>query len=168
MQAAVESNMSIRPLPDEVAAQIKSSTTIVSLTGVVLELLKNSLDAKASKVTVTVDFARGSCTVEDDGLGILPAEFSEQGGLGKLYWTSKFHSHEPHLGRYGTFLASLAAMSLLTITSHHYAHRSHNLVSFHQGQPIERQIPASAHNHVFAKHGTRVTVRNFLETCLCA
>ena len=51
-------------------------------------------------------------------------------------------------------------MSLLTITSHHYAHRSHNLVSFHQGQPIERQIPASAHNHVFAKHGTRVTVRN--------
>ena len=77
--------MSIRPLPDEVAAQIKSSTTIVSLTGVVLELLKNSLDARASKVTVTVDFARGSCTVEDDGLGILPAEFSEQGGLGKLY-----------------------------------------------------------------------------------
>jgi DNA mismatch repair protein MLH3 len=51
-------------------------------------------------------------------------------------------------------------MSLLTITSHHYAHRSHNLVSFHHAQPIERQIPASAHNHVFAKHGTRVTVRN--------
>jgi DNA mismatch repair protein MLH3 len=51
-------------------------------------------------------------------------------------------------------------MSLLTITSHHYAHRSHNLVSFHHGQPIERQTPASAHNHVFAKHGTRVTVRN--------
>ncbi|KAF3007888.1 DNA mismatch repair protein [Curvularia kusanoi] len=80
--------MSIRPLPDGVAAQIKSSTTIVSLTGVVLELLKNSLDAKASKVTVTVDFARGSCTVEDDGLGIPPNEFSEEGGLGKLYFAA--------------------------------------------------------------------------------
>lgn len=77
--------MSIRPLPDEVVAQIKSSTAIVSLIGVVLELLKNSLDAKAAKIDVTVDFARGGCTVEDDGLGIPPAEFSEDGGLGKLY-----------------------------------------------------------------------------------
>lgn len=77
--------MSIRHLPDEVVAQIKSSTAIVSLTGVVLELLKNSLDAKASKIDVTVDFARGGCTVDDDGLGISPAEFAEDGGLGKLY-----------------------------------------------------------------------------------
>ena len=77
--------MSIRPLPDEVVAQIKSSTAIVSLTGVVLELLKNSLDAKASRIDATVDFVRGGCTVEDDGLGIPPAEFGEDGGLGKLY-----------------------------------------------------------------------------------
>lgn len=77
--------MSIRPLPDEVVAQIKSSTTIVSLTGVVLELLKNSLDAKASRIDVTVDFARGGCMVEDDGVGIAPPEFRADGGLGKLY-----------------------------------------------------------------------------------
>lgn len=77
--------MSIRPLPDGVVAQIKSAAVIVSLTGVVLELLKNSLDARASKIIVTVDFTRGGCTIEDDGLGISPAEFSEGGGLGKLY-----------------------------------------------------------------------------------
>ena len=77
--------MSLRPLPDEAVAQIKSSTAVVSLTGVVLELLKNSLDAKASRIDVTVDFSRGGCTVEDDGLGITPAEFAEDGGLGKLY-----------------------------------------------------------------------------------
>ena len=77
--------MSIRPLPDEVVAQIKSSTAIVSLSGVVVELLKNSLDGKAARVDVTVDFARGGCTVEDNGLGIPPAEFSEDGGLGKQY-----------------------------------------------------------------------------------
>ncbi|KAF9693908.1 hypothetical protein EKO04_008188 [Ascochyta lentis] len=151
---------SIRPLPDEAVAQIKSSTAIVSLTGVVLELLKNALDAKAAKIHVTVDFARGGCTVEDDGLGLAPAEFREDGGLGKLYYTSKYQSDEPHLGQHGTFLASLSAMSLLTITSHHHAYRSHNSISFHHSRAIERQTPTTAHNHVHGKHGTRVVVRN--------
>lgn len=76
---------SILPLPEEVVAQIKSSTAIVSLTGVVLELLHNALDAKATKIDATVDFARGGCLVEDNGLGIAPSEFREDGGLGKLY-----------------------------------------------------------------------------------
>ncbi len=95
----MKNTMSIRPLPDEVVAQIKSSTTIVSLTGVVLELLKNSLDAKASKVDITVDFARGGCVVEDNGLGIPPAEFSQDGGLGKLYCMCRLHicKYKPNL-----------------------------------------------------------------------
>jgi DNA mismatch repair protein MLH3 len=79
--------MSIQPLPPEVVAQIKSSTTIISLNGVVCELLKNSLDASSNKVEITVDYSRGSCIVEDDGVGIPPPEFGEEGGLGKLYRT---------------------------------------------------------------------------------
>jgi DNA mismatch repair protein MLH3 len=75
----------ILPLPHEVVAQIRSSTAIVSLNGVVLELLKNSLDAGATRIEVAVDFSRGTCSVEDDGLGIAPAEFREDGGLGKLH-----------------------------------------------------------------------------------
>jgi len=82
----------ILPLPEEVVAQIKSSTVIVSLTGVVLELLKNALDARASKVKATVDFARGGCSLEDNGLGIAPSNFREEGGLGKLYCTSGCYS----------------------------------------------------------------------------
>lgn len=74
--------------------------------------------------------------------------------------TSKYQSEEPCLGQYGTFLASLSAMSLLTITSHHHTYRSHNSISFHQAQAIERQTPTAAHNHLHGKHGTRVTVRN--------
>ncbi len=77
--------MSIQPLPPEVIAQIKSSTMITSLNGVVCELLKNSLDASSRKVEITVDYSRGSCVLEDDGLGILPSEFGEEGCLGKLY-----------------------------------------------------------------------------------
>lgn len=81
--------MSIQPLPPEVVAQIKSSITITSLNGVVCELVKNSLDASSTKIDISVDYAKGSCIVEDDGLGILPAEFREAGGLCQLYrkWT---------------------------------------------------------------------------------
>jgi DNA mismatch repair protein MLH3 len=77
----------ILPLPVEVAAQLKSSIAISSLDSVVVGLVENALDASACKIEVTVDFRRGSCTVEDDGLGILPIEFSETGGLGKPYCT---------------------------------------------------------------------------------
>ena len=75
----------IFPLPPEVAAQIKSSTTIISLSTVVLGLLANSLDADARRVDIHVDLRRGAASVEDDGNGIPPKEFSEHGGLGKAY-----------------------------------------------------------------------------------
>ncbi|USP76671.1 hypothetical protein yc1106_03945 [Curvularia clavata] len=157
---ATPSGRSILPLPDDVVAQITSSTAIVSLTAVVLELLKNSLDAKATRVDAAVDFTRGACVVEDNGLGISPREFAEDGGLGKLYCTSKYHANEPVLGCHGTFLASLAAMSLLTIASHHHEYRSHNAVTFHHSRVVERLLPASAHHEIHGSSGTRVTVRN--------
>lgn len=75
----------IRRLPDDVAAQIKSSTTISSLEHVIVELLKNSLDASSHKIEISIDFKRGGCTVEDDGSGIKPGEFLDNGGLGKAY-----------------------------------------------------------------------------------
>lgn len=77
--------MSIRPLPPDVVAQIKSSTAITSLNGVASELVQNSLDAGSAKVDISVDYVRGGCVVEDDGIGIEPSEFGPEGGLGKLY-----------------------------------------------------------------------------------
>jgi DNA mismatch repair protein MLH3 len=81
---AAESS-TIHPLPAEVVAQIKSSVAITSLSDVVLGLLGNSLDAGALRVEISVDFGRGGCTVEDDGAGIPPTEFREDGGLGRLH-----------------------------------------------------------------------------------
>lgn len=75
----------IRPLPSDVAAKIKSSTSITHLNGVIIDLVKNALDAKAHTVHVSVDFKRGSCMVEDDGEGIPTAEFESSGGLGKAH-----------------------------------------------------------------------------------
>lgn len=77
--------MSIRHLPEDVIDKIKSSVVITSLNGVVCGLLTNSLDAGAYKVDITIDYVRGNCTVEDNGLGIIPDEFKEDGGLGKLH-----------------------------------------------------------------------------------
>lgn len=74
----------IRPLSSDVVAKLKSSTCITSLNEVILELAKNSLDADAQTVFVTVDYALGNCIVEDDGVGIHPDEFSvDHGALAK-------------------------------------------------------------------------------------
>ena len=75
----------IKRLPPEVISQIRSSAVIQNLSGVIIELLKNSLDAGAASIDLTVDFRRGDCVVEDNGGGIPPLEFQEHGGLGKLY-----------------------------------------------------------------------------------
>ncbi|OBT54026.1 hypothetical protein VE04_06074, partial [Pseudogymnoascus sp. 24MN13] len=155
------SSPAIAPLPPEVVAQIKSSVSITSVNGVIIQLLKNSLDASAGKIDVQVDYGRGGCIVEDDGLGIAPAEFQPSGGLAKLHHTSKHASDTETHGTQGCFLASLAALSLLSITSHHHLHRSHNSIALSRSQIISRQTPAPETQHLLSlNHGTRVTVRN--------
>ncbi|EXK46654.1 DNA mismatch repair protein MLH3 [Fusarium oxysporum f. sp. lycopersici 4287] len=153
--------MVIRQLPQDVVDKIKSSVNITSLNGVVCGLITNSLDAGASKVNVSIDYSRGNCTVEDNGSGIPPEEFKDGGGLGKLHHTSKFPSRSSVHGKHGDFLASLATFSLLTITSHHQGHISHNSISFHNSRILARQLPSPPESRlVNFDHGTRSTVRD--------
>lgn len=77
--------MSIRPLPRHVAEQIKSSAILTSLNDAASGLVKNSLDADATAVNIYLDYAKGGCTVEDNGVGIPPSEFRPEGGLGKAH-----------------------------------------------------------------------------------
>lgn len=77
--------MSIKPLPGDVVAQIKSSVVITSLNNVICGLIKNSLDAAATRINVSIDYLRGNCSVEDNGNGIPPSEFNDDGGLGQLH-----------------------------------------------------------------------------------
>ncbi|PSS03341.1 hypothetical protein BD289DRAFT_191539 [Coniella lustricola] len=152
--------MSIRPLPDQVAAQITSSTALTSLNAVVAGLVRNALDAAASHINLTVDYARGHCCVEDDGVGIPPAEFSPDGGLAQLHFTSKFPPRPDAHGRHGVFLASVAALSLCAITSHHRGARSHNSLVLHNSTLLARHTPCAPEQRVlaFPSHGTRVAV----------
>ncbi|KAJ5704790.1 hypothetical protein N7536_000479 [Penicillium majusculum] len=150
----------IRALPSDVIAKIKSSTSIVHLTGVILELVKNSLDANAHTVFVTVDFKRGGCIVEDDGDGIPSIEFEVAGGLGKAHHTSKFKLSGLY-GHRGLFLASLASLSLLTVTSRHIRHECTNSIILHHSTPVARLTPAPPHQVLrSAGHGTSVTVND--------
>ncbi|KAK3370817.1 hypothetical protein B0T24DRAFT_300424 [Lasiosphaeria ovina] len=153
--------MSIRPLPGDVVAQIRSSSAIATLNDAVCGLIRNSLDAGASKINVLVDYSRGNCHVEDNGLGIPPANFGEDGGLGKLHYTSRYPPKADCHGRHGELVASLAALSLLSITSHHHEYRSHNSLTIHNAKVIARNMPALPEQQILAfPSGTRVTVRD--------
>lgn len=76
--------MSIRLLSHDVIEQINSFVEITDMNVVICELFKNSLDANATRVELSVDYSQRACVVEDNGFGILPSEFSKDGGLGKL------------------------------------------------------------------------------------
>jgi DNA mismatch repair protein MLH3 len=73
----------ILPLLPEVRAQLSSSVAIVSLEQVILELLKNAIDANAPFVIIEADLARGYCSVLDHGNGIKEVDLAETGCLGQ-------------------------------------------------------------------------------------
>ncbi|CAN8104096.1 unnamed protein product [Discula destructiva] len=153
--------MSIKPLPGDVVAQIKSSVVVTSLNSVITGLIANSLDAQASRINISVDYLKGNCSVEDNGNGIPPSEFHDDGGLGRLHYTSKYPAH-PHIyGKHGVFLASVASLSLLSITSHHRDFHSHNSIRIHNSRTLTRNTPCLPEQRLLAfAHGTRVTVRD--------
>jgi len=58
-------------------------------------------------------------------------------------------------------LASLASLSLLTVTSRHMEHQSTNSVIFHHSKPVARLLPAPSHQYLrTGEHGTSVTVND--------
>ncbi|KAH8883033.1 putative MLH3 protein [Thozetella sp. PMI_491] len=153
--------MSIKPLPGDVVARIKSSVVLTSLNVVIHGLVKNALDAGASKINISVDYSRGNCSVEDNGVGIPPADFHEDGGLGKLHYTSRYPPQEDVHGRNGDFIASLGTLSLLAIASHHKEYHSHNYLAIHNSKVVARDLPAHPEQMFLAfSSGTRVTVRD--------
>ena len=64
-------------------------------------------------------------------------------------------------GRNGTFLSSVAALSILSITSHHRAYLPHATLILHHSRPAARLIPAPSHQHLSNReHGTKVGIQD--------
>ncbi|CAL0314267.1 unnamed protein product [Lupinus luteus] len=110
----------IRPLPKSLRSSVRSGIFIFDSTRVVEELVFNSLDARATKVSVFVSI--GSCYVKvvDDGVGIT------RDGLelaGERYATSKFlnlddlNATTGNFGFRGEALASISEVSVLEIVT---------------------------------------------------
>jgi DNA mismatch repair protein MLH3 len=106
----------IRPLPDAVRSQIKSSVEITTLSDVVERLLQNCLDADSSNVRIEIDYKTGFCAVTDDGCGIPASDFAKNGHLARPYCTSKSNGSNT-FGNTGQSLAHIAALGLVSIAS---------------------------------------------------
>lgn len=75
--------------------------------------------------------------------------------------TSKASACHPVHGQSGTFLSSVAALSILTITSHHHLCRSLATLVLHRSRPAARLIPAPAYHQLSCRdHGTRVSIQD--------
>lgn len=66
-------------------SRIQSSVHILSLNDIVIELVKNALDANAKSVQVVLNYSTGSCSVQDDGHGIAVQDFAPDGKLAESY-----------------------------------------------------------------------------------
>ncbi len=112
--------MTIRVLPEELASRIAAGEVIERPASALKELVENSLDAGAKRISVAcTEGGKERLVVEDDGGGISPADLSV---AIQRHATSKIATLEDlenihTLGFRGEALASLAAVSELEIRS---------------------------------------------------
>lgn len=135
--------MPIRMLQEEVIAQIAAGEVVERPSSVIKELIENALDAGARTIQVaTIDSGQRMMRVSDDGSGI-PADEVTLAFM--RHATSKLNSiHDLErigtLGFRGEALASIAAVSHVTVTTRHHEENSGTRLRVEGGQIINRQM----------------------------
>jgi DNA mismatch repair protein MutL len=149
---------SIQVLPNDVIDQIAAGEVVERPAHLVKELVENSLDAGAKKVSV--EFAMGGrfVKVTDDGSGIVSAELKK--ALDR-HATSKIQLSEDlwrlsSFGFRGEALASIAAVSKLTLISKTKKQDTAARVVSEYGR-------AGSVDEIGGSQGTSVTVENLFE-----
>lgn len=119
---AIEANMSISVLPEEVIGRIAAGEAIERPASAAKELIENAIDAGASSVHVEVEAGgRRALRVTDNGVGIRAGEIEL---AFKRHATSKLRTADDlrdisTLGFRGEALASIAAVSRATLVTRH-------------------------------------------------
>ena len=148
--------MPIRLLPPEVAGKIAAGEVVERPASVVKELVENSIDAGASEIRVEIrEGGRRLIRVTDNGCGIpaeeLPLAFARH-ATSKLATTADLDQITT-LGFRGEALASIAAVSQVTILSCPRQQETGRLLRVEGGQVVRQESHASP-------PGTLVAVEN--------
>ncbi|HEY9768836.1 MAG TPA: DNA mismatch repair endonuclease MutL [Coleofasciculaceae cyanobacterium] len=147
----------IQTLPNEVIDLIAAGEVIDSLAAVIRELVENSLDAGASRITIALDLNLGWVQVTDNGKGMLLEDLRL---CTQPHSTSKIRTQKDlwqitSLGFRGEALHSIAQVADLTICSR----------AKHQTEPVGwkvtyQEAKLSQESIVAIATGTIVTVSN--------
>lgn len=145
----------IQTLPDNVIDLIAAGEVIDSIAAVIRELVENSLDAAATRITVTFNPELWQVQVIDNGKGML---LSDLRVCVQPHSTSKIRTQKDlwqitSLGFRGEALHSIAQVADLTICSRARQADLGWQVTYHEAQPKQESIMAIA-------TGTIVTVSN--------
>ena len=145
----------IQTLPDEVIDLIAAGEVIDSIAAVVRELVENSLDAGADRITIILEPELWQTQVIDNGRGMLRQDLRV---CARPHSTSKIKTqkdlwHITSLGFRGEALHSIARVADLTISSRSSQADIGLQVVYQEAEPVRESIVAIA-------AGTIVTVSN--------
>jgi DNA mismatch repair protein MutL len=148
--------MPIRVLPPDIAAKIAAGEVIERPASVVKELVENAIDAGATQITVEIDQGgKRLIRVADNGAGIAADEVEvafERHATSKLASAEELY-HIQTLGFRGEALASISAVSRLTLSTCARGEQVGTLVRLEGGQVVHRAAQARP-------HGATVQVEN--------
>ncbi|CAH2352797.1 DNA mismatch repair protein Mlh3p [[Candida] railenensis] len=105
---------SIAKLNEEVSSHVDASAHITNVSGVIRELLRNSIDANATKVSIILDLATFSFQVCDNGQGIAEEDFSM---VGLRNHSSRDVDSNPRYRHKGNSLYSMSQLGIISIVS---------------------------------------------------
>ncbi|KAF3789103.1 DNA mismatch repair protein [Nymphaea thermarum] len=110
----------IEQLPRSVYSSLQASVYLFDLTRIVEELIYNSIDARSTKVDVSLDLASCYVKVDDNGHGISRNDLlllGERNATSKLYHLDDTNAGVETLGFRGETLSSLSDISLLEVST---------------------------------------------------
>ncbi|CCD27320.1 mismatch repair protein MLH3 NDAI_0K01290 [Naumovozyma dairenensis CBS 421] len=116
----------IHGLPKSVSHRLRSQTSAISIPSILTELVQNSIDANATKITVTLDISNYNITIIDNGIGMIPKELDL---LGNQNHTSKITTlndieNVKTFGFRGEAIFAISELSKLTIYSKSHEYNS--------------------------------------------